>query len=443
MYSEAVEAVLSAKGIKPGDSVRLSNGERKFEGTLMQRPDTGGRDILVIKLDNGYNIGIKFRAGSKIEKTKAKPEQKEAAEDLRFKSSLNKIRLIYTGGTIGSKIDYLTGGVYMLTRPEELLQKVPELAGIAEIKVDNLMSIASEDMSYLEWQAIAKATASAFNNGARGVMITHGTDTMHYTSAALSFMLKGIKGPVVITGSQRSPDRGSSDAFINLICGASFAAKSDAAEVGICMHSGSSDDSCSFIRGTHARKMHTSRRDAFKAINNRPIARISPDGTIEYLSEYRKRGPVDSETEAITGFEPKTALVKVHPNSDPEILEYYRSKGYRGIILEATGLGNLPVSTSHKEYNWLKGISEAIDSGIIMGITSQTISGRVSSTVYRNLRLLADTGVVFCEDMMPEVAYVKLGFLLANYKKNEAKRLLATNIAGEISERSEVDWFGE
>lgn len=443
MYSDSVEAVLSARRIKPGDSVRLVNGEESFEGILMQRPDTGNGDIVVIKLKNGYNVGIRFGARSRIEKTKVQPAPLAPFPDLKFKASLNKVELIYTGGTIGSKIDYMTGGVHMLTRPEELLQKVPELAEIADLKVSNLMSMASEDISYHEWQAIAKEVAEAFNRGARGVMVTHGTDTMHYTSAALSFMLSGIKGPVVLTGAQRSSDRGSSDAFMNLICSASMAAEGDAAEVGICMHSSSSDDSCYFIRGTHVRKMHTSRRDAFRPINNKPIARIGYDGRIEYLSEYRKTGRTEGKTKAVTGFEPRIALVKAHPNSDPEILEYYKGKGCKGIILEGTGLGHLPVSTPHGEYNWLKGVKDAVDSGMVVGMTSQAIYGRVNPSVYRNLRLIRKAGAVYCEDMLPEVAYVKLGFLLANHKRSEVEGLLKKNMVGEISPRSEVDWFGE
>lgn len=442
MYSDAIEVILGRKKITPGDSIRLTSGDKRFEGVLMQRPDTGDNSILVIKLNNGYNAGIKFGSGSEIEKirtgNKALPQIKE---DLKFKSNLNKVSLIYTGGTIGSKIDYMTGGVYMLTRPEELLQKVPELTDIADLKVRHLLSMASEDMSYIEWQKIAKEVAESFNDGARGVMITHGTDTMHYTSAALSFMLENIKGPVVITGAQRSSDRGSSDAFVNLICAAHLAAKGDMAEIGICMHENSSDNSCLFIRGTHVRKMHTSARGAFKPVNSRPIARIGPDGGMEHISGYKRTENNDSKAKAVTGFDPKVALTKVHPNSDPDILNYYKDKGYKGVIIEGTGLGHLPVSTPHSGYNWLKTVRDVVDSGMIVGLTSQCVNGRVSPTVYRNLRLLKNAGAIYCEDMMPEVAYVKLGWLFGNYRKREVEEMLPKNMVGEISRRSEVDWM--
>ena len=207
-------------------------------------------------------------------------------------------------------------------------------------------------MSYLAWQRIAEETAKALNGGAHGVVITHGTDTMSFTAAALAFMLRGLNAPVVLTGSQRSSDRGSSDAFLNLIAATNLAANSNIAEVGICMHASSSDDRMHFIRGVKARKMHTSRRDAFRPINDRAIAYVDRDGRISYASEYRKVGKSEAEVAANTKFEPKTALLKVYPNSDPEVMQYYMDRSYRGFILEGTGLGHTPVSTGHSGNHW-------------------------------------------------------------------------------------------
>lgn len=443
MYSKELEELLAKQGISIGDKIKIRSQKGEFEGRLMPRPEIGDNSILVVKLDNGYNIGIKFSTVTTIEKTGNIPKQEKPKVHVKASKDLPKVGLIYTGGTIGSKIDYLTGGVFMLAKPEELLSEVPELADIANIEVNNLMSIASEDMTYIEWQKIAKAVADALNNGSRGVVITHGTDTMHYSSAALSFMLKNLNAPVIITGSQRSSDRGSSDAFLNLICSVQLAAKSDVAEVAICMHESPSDTYCSAVRGTKARKMHTSRRDAFKPINNKPIARVNSIGNIEYLSDYRKVSNVNGnkKVEVVSGFEPKVALIKTYPNSDPGIIDYYVSKGYKGIILEGTGLGHTPVSTANKDFSWLGKIKTAIDSGLIIGMTSQCLYGRVNKNVYRNLRLLSSAGVVYCEDMLPEVAYVKLGFLLGNFKKEEARRMLSENITGEITPRTEIEWF--
>jgi len=440
MYSEALEAEFKKHGISIGDKIKVSSQKGDFSGTLMPRPEAGSSSIIVIKLENGYNVGIRFSADAKIEKLGKGETQRILKSSLEFSKDLPNVDLLYTGGTIGSKIDYVTGGVYMLTKPEELLYEVPELNEIANIEVKNLMSIASEDMTYKEWQRIADETAKALNGGARGVVITHGTDTLHFTSAALSFMLQGVNAPVVLTGAQRSSDRGSSDAFMNLVCSARFAAYGKAAEIGVCMHGSSSDDYCNFIRGTKVRKMHTSRRDAFKPINSDPIARISYDGEIEYTGSYNEIGEEKRKVVALTKYEPKVALVKAYPNSDPEIIDFYIGKGYKGIIIEGTGLGHTPVSGSG-EYSWLPHVKRAIDSGLVVGMTSQCLYGRVNSKVYRNLRLIQGAGTIYCEDMLPEVAYVKLGFLIGNYGVEKAKELLAKNIAGEITDRTKYGWY--
>lgn len=441
MYSKRIEDELKRKGISAGDEVKVAHSGRTLEGVLIPRPDSGNGSTLIIKLKNGYNIGIEFDKNTSITKVGSHRQSFEFPKvELKGKRSLPKVTIMATGGTIGSKVDYETGGVYALTKSEELLYLIPELSEIADIKIEGLMSVMSEDMTYKEWQRIAAAAAEALNSGCRGVVITHGTDIMHYTAAALSFMLSGLNAPVVITGSQRSSDRGSSDAFMNLICATRLAAGSDIAEVGICMHADSSDRFCNFTRGTKVRKMHTSRRDAFRPVNNKPIARLSMGGGIEYLSDYRKMTGRKGKVRAVTGFEPKVALVKFYPNSDPDLLEYYSSKGYKGIIIEATGLGHVAVSPNDARYSWVPHIRKAIDDGLVVGVTSQCLNGRVNRYVYSNLRRVSETGAVYCEDMLPEVALVKLGWLLGNYKKDEATAMLDKNIAGEITERTEVDW---
>lgn len=441
MYPEDIQKLLEKQGIKVGDLVKIRVHGKEFEGTLMPKPESGSRDSIILKFANGYNVGLKIDAGFRIEKIRSQPAVAFPSGSLRFNPSLSKVEMIYTGGTIGSKIDYLTGGVHMLTKPDELLYDVPELAEIAEIRVNNLMSIASEDISYMEWQKIAKSAADALNKGAEGVIITMGTDTMHYTSAALSFMLDNLNAPVVITGAQRSSDRGSSDAFTNLISAAYLASRSNIAEVGICMHTGISDNEWGFLRGTKVRKMHTTRRDAFKPVNSKPIATVDSKGEIRYISAYKKVDDerADAKVNAVTKFEPKVALHKVYPNSSPELLDYYVEKGYKGVILEVTGMGHAPVSTRHAEYNWLGNIKRAVEAGTVIGITSQCLYGRVNSTVYRNARLMSSAGAIYCEDMLPEVAYVKLGFLLGNYSKEKSEELLCKDISGEITKRSEIE----
>ncbi len=229
---------------------------------------------------------------------------------------------------------------------------------------------------------------------------------------------------------------------MNLFCSVVLAARSEIKGVGICMHKTSSDDECGFIRGTRARKMHTSRRNAFRPINEGYIATVSYSGEINYLSKDAEHAKHDKKSkEPMIGFEKNVALVKAYPNSDPGIIDYYVAKGYKGIIIEGTGLGHTPVSTQHENYSWLPNIKKAVDKGVIVGMTSQCLYGRVNPNVYRNLRLLSGAGVIYCEDMTPETAYVKLAWLLGNYDAITAKKMLNSNLTGEINSRSDYEDF--
>ncbi len=436
MYGTDILNALRKNKISIGDRITFTVQGKEYEGILMPRPETGDDSTLIIKQDDGYNVGIKYHDGTilKIESKKAEGNKKSKNAKMEADQKLPKVTLLYTGGTIGSKIDYLTGGVRVLTTPSELLGEIPELAGMANIEVKDLMHTFSEDISHTEWSKIAEAAETAFNTGSVGVVITMGTDTMHYTSAALSFMLQNIPGPVVITGAQRSSDRGSSDAFTNLACAVAIAAQGKIAEVGICMHSTSSDKQCSFIRGTKVRKMHTSRRDAFKPINSTVLATVDIETyKVEYGEECKKT--TKKTAKSYPKFESKVALIKMYPNADPKIIDFYVEKGYKGIILEGTGLGHVAINTVHKEYSWAERIRNAIGKGVIIGMTSQCLSGRVNPNVYSTARTISEMGVTYCEDMLPEVALVKLGWLLANHTRKEVKEQLSKDIVGEISSR--------
>jgi glutamyl-tRNA(Gln) amidotransferase subunit D len=446
-YSPEIKKLL--KGIKIGDRISVTKGKRKYEGLLMPRTEMGNNNCIVLKLDNGYNIGIKYEKGIKVKKSK-KPEPKEVKEEAEFELGREKIKkikfnpkkpkvsLIMTGGTIISRVDYRTGGVFALERPEELLTNIPELKDIVYIK--NILSPIqkmSEDINYKDWQVLAELVAKELNNN-KGVIITHGTDTLHFTSAALSFMLKNLYKPVVLTGAQRSSDRGSSDAFMNLICSAHTAIY-DIGEVGVCMHATTDDHYCYFIRGTKVRKMHTTRRDAFRSINELPLAKVFPEGKIDILNKnYNKRK--DEKVKADIKFEPKIALLKAYPGSEPDLLELLVKKGYKGFVIEGTGMGHVPTST---EKSWIKPIKKLIKDGIPVVIAPQTIYGRINTNVYTNLRILYhEAKAIPAEDMLPETAYIKLGCVLGHTKDLEKVReMMLTNIADEITERSETDNF--
>lgn len=410
----------------------------------------GDRSSVVLKLDNGYNIGIRFDKKMILKKTG--PFAKLGAiptVKLRNKQGLPEVSLIATGGTIGTHVDYRTGGVFMCRTPEEIIATAPDLENVVNLKgVHRPFTIASEDMNYTHWQQIADLVAKELNKGRRGVIVTHGTDTLHFTSAALSFMLKNLTKPVAIIGAQRSPDRGSFDGILNLMCGGCYVGHSNIGEVAVVMHGSSSDDFCLAHRGTKVRKMHSSRRDAFRSINELPLAKIWSNGKIETMNENHRKFE-DKKVEADTAFEPKVAIVKFYPNSDPEIIDFYADKDYKGIVIEATGLGHVATGESGtteneltKSLSWIPHIKSAVNRGIVVVITTQTLYGRVHPFVYRNLRLLYEAGVVFGEDMLPETAYIKLGWLLAHEKDSEkVKNLMLMNHAGEISAETDYRTF--
>ncbi|MAH43501.1 Glu-tRNA(Gln) amidotransferase GatDE subunit D [archaeon] len=432
-----------------GDMVEVTKGKQVYKGILMPRAEGSDPEHIAIKLNSGYNIGIRStKNGKKVSKVKVLKKQsdmkaKPIPRKLTFSSKKPKIALITTGGTITSKIDYTTGAVTSLMSPDELLDTAPELAKIANIEIITPFQKMSENMTTNDWKELARTIADELNKkNIKGVIVTHGTDILHYTSSILSFMLKNLNKPVVLVGSQRSSDRPSSDGHINLVCAAHLAL-SDIAEVGICMHATINDDYCIFSRGTKVRKMHTSRRDAFRPINDLPLARVWIDGKIEPSKHVRKR--ITKKVELDNTFEEKIALIKFHPNQSPDILDYYEKNSYKGIVIEATGLGHL---TWDGKNSWLPKIKSLIEKGIPVCIAPQTLYGRVNLNVYTGLRLLKETGAIPLEDMLPETAFVKLGWIMGHVlpadsveKIEHIRKEMLKNYSGEIQERSLPETF--
>ena len=437
MYSAKASALLKRKGIVPGGAIAIEKEGRRYEGVLMPSTDSSDPGNLIIKLSSGYNIGIALE-GAAISRPAgagggpAAGMGKQAGCDLKAKSDPSKplLSILTTGGTITSRVDYKTGGVTALMSPEEMLCNIPELAGIARLRMENPFRIMSESMTAAHWQKLAAAVASALRRS-EGVIVTHGTDTLHFTAAALSFMLRDLGKPVVLVGSQRSADRGSSDGPFNLIC-ASRVALSDMAAVGICMHGSSSDDHCIFTRGTKVRKMHTSRRDAFRPVNDLPLAKVWPDGRIEKMQEVARRSPGSAKVDS--AFEEKVALVKTYPGASPGIVDYYAGNGYRGLVLEVTGLGQVP---TYGKNSWLPAIRRAVDKGVVVCGAAGTIYGRLNPNVYAEGRLAQEAGLLYLQDMLAETAYVKLGWVLGHTKSPaKAGEMMLADYAGEISDRS-------
>jgi glutamyl-tRNA(Gln) amidotransferase subunit D len=297
----------------------------------------------------------------------------------------------------------------------------------------------SEDMEPEHWVILSRKIAQEIETGgADGVIVTHGTDTMHYTSAALSLMLQELPIPVLLVGSQRSSDRGSSDAAFNLVCAAQFIAKSDFAGVAICMHGTSSDDYCHIHDGLHVKKTHSSRRDTFRSIDVLPYAKVYASGNIEWLrTDYSKKSE-QRKTHLVDRFDKNVALVKIHPGFDYRLLEYYEQQGYRGLVIEGTGLGHAPVNVlddftqNHAEL--LKTL-ERLSKKMIICMATQCVYGKVNMDVYSTGRILQKAGVIPIK-ATPETALVKLGWSLGHTRDIEkAKQLFQKNVIGEFLER--------
>jgi glutamyl-tRNA(Gln) amidotransferase subunit D len=412
-----------------GDKLLLRVNKNNYEGSLMPRVESYDDWHLVLKLRSGYNIGIAYNPQMEIKKTGTAPKPEFKPPPLpKATPGLPKVSIISTGGTIASRVDYVTGGVYSAMTSRDLLSIVPELTEIAKVDADILYSIFSEDIGSRHWEGMAKRAYDKIKAGVNGVIITHGTDTMGYSSAAMSFALQDLPVPIIFVGSQRSSDRPSSDNATNLVAGVYTASYAPFAEVVIGLHETTSDTSIVYIRGTKVRKCHTSSRYAFKPVNAWPVARYL-DGRVEMVSDhYRARQ--DSEPRLLNSFSDEVALIKFHPDFSPEILDHYINKGYRGIIIEATGLGQI-------NKNLWPMIEKAKKEDMIVGITSQCIWGRVNLNVYSHGRELVERGAIPLEDMHAETAYVKLKWCLGQTDDNEeVRRILLDNLVGEFTPRT-------
>jgi glutamyl-tRNA(Gln) amidotransferase subunit D len=438
LYSKKIEELLKKRKIKIGDRIRVSRAGRTYEGILMPRIELGDKNCLVLKLDNGYNLGIKFEKGVKIELLKkGKPIRFKPSEiEIEKDPSKPTVSILGAGGTIASRIEYTTGAVFPAFSPSDLVLSFPQLKEIANIEGRKIFDLFSEDMTPKHWQILAKEVAKEIKKKVDGVVLMHGTDTLHYTSAALSFMLQNLPVPVVLTGAQRSSDRGSSDNEMNLVSSV-LTATNNLAEVVVCMHGSSSDDFCFVSPGTRVRKLHTSRRDAFQTVNVLPYAKVFYlERKIEYLRNDFKKRDKNRKLKLDTKINPNVGLIYFHPGMKPEFVKSL-SKFYDGIVIAATGLGHVSTNPFKDKFakSLVPAIKQLIDSGIPVVFAPQTIWGRLNLNVYTTGRLLNEIGVIgnYC-DWLPEVAFVKLMFVLGHTRNmKKVKELMLKNIAGEIS----------
>src|SRR3989338_568989 len=425
---------------KEGDYVVIKTNKEELKGLLLKSKSP---KKIVIKLTSGYNFSINKKDVVKIEVIKQEKEEKEIKSiNISKNPNLKKVLILHTGGTIASKVDYKTGAVSPSFSNEDMLKMFPELRSIANIESKILFNVFSEDLNFNHYNLIAKEIKNNIKNF-DGIIITHGTDTMHYTSAALSFILEDLVIPVILVGAQRSSDRASSDSFINLLSACKFIANSDYSGVAICMHENMDDSTCVILPGLKTRKLHTSRRDAFKAINVKPIARIRNDN-IEILNhEYPKKYRKSRDSLKLMPFKDvNIGILKSHPNMKKEEILMYSK--FDGLVIEGTGIGCFPINKTDKltsENELIYKELEKLSKKIPIVITSQAIFGRINLNVYSTGTKLQEIGILgHLSDMTTETAFIKLAWLISNYPK-DVRKMIDKDLKGEISKRTSEDFI--
>lgn len=414
--------------MKPGDRVKITTDE-EINGILIKYDE-----LVTLKLDSGYNLVIKKDKIKNIKTVEKGKENKIKKEKVKENKKLPTISILHTGGTIASKVDYSTGAVSSRFEPEELISMFPELNEIANLNSRLIGNMWSQDMRFSDYNKIAKEIEKEVKKNVDGIIVTQGTDTLHYTSAALAFILENISVPVIVVGSQRSSDRGSSDAGLNLINAAYFIANSDFKDIGVCMHNSSSDDYCAILPATNIRKMHTSRRDAFKAINDEQYALVNfKEEKIENFNQNYNKNKRKLSLKLINE-KIKVGILRQCTNMYAEDFLYF--KNHDGLVIESTGLGNLPVSGEGESNKILKALESMKN---IIVLSPQTIFGRLNLNVYENARKQQEIGILGDNNSMTtETTFIKLAWLFSNHKK-ETRNLILKNLRGELKERTEFE----
>ncbi len=434
-YKGRAKEVLKSLGGRVWANVVLKTDKGNFEGVILPRSETADGDHIVLKLKTGYNIGILADRIHEIRETSFKEAVYKIPEkEFPFSEDKPNVTLLGTGGTIASRLDYRTGAVIPAFTPGELYGAVPELADICNLETKKLFGVFSENMGPEQWKILAEEIGIQIEKGVEGIVIGHGTDTMHHTSSALSFMVQNSPVPIVMVGSQRSSDRPSSDAAWNLRCASFTAGHSDIAEVTVCMFGPTSDEYNLLHRGTRVRKMHSSYRSTFRTLGDIPIATVTPEKVTPLKDDYKRRR-FDKDVNVKAVFEEMVTIVYYYPNMRPDIIEALIDNGYKGIVIAGTGLG-------HVNKPLYPALKKASDAGIAVYMTVQTLWGYVQMYVYDTGRDMMELGVIPAGNMLPETAYTKLGWVLAQTNDRERiKKMMLTPINDEITEREPFDGY--
>jgi glutamyl-tRNA(Gln) amidotransferase subunit D len=434
-YKGASVEILKKYNIRVWGDVEVKTTRGNFSGIVLPRSENDDDKHIVIKLVTGYNVGIDVRTIIDMKEIGYKEAHYKIPEkEFPYTEGLPKVKLFGTGGTIASRLDYRTGAVIPAFSPGELYGAVPELADICNLETEKLFAVFSENMGPEQYKALAIAIGKEIEKGIDGIMIGHGTDTLHHTAAALSCMIQNSPVPIVLVGSQRSSDRPSSDAALNLMHAATTAAHSDIAEVMVCMFGPTSDEYGLLHQGTRVRKMHSSYRSTFRTIGDIPIATVTRDKITPIKKNYNKRRD-DRKVTILPYFDDKVSLLYYYPNMQPDIIYSLIDNGYKGIVIAGTGLG-------HINKPLYPAIRKCKELGIPVYMTVQTLWGYVHMFVYDTGRDLMNYGIVPAENMLPEVAFIKLSWALGQTDDMDKVRdLMLTPIANDITKREPYNGY--
>jgi len=429
-YRGRARAKLEELGMRVWSDVRLVNTAGSvFEGVVLPRSGNFDDLHIVLKLKTGYNVGVHIDRVESMEELGYKEAHYKIPEsEFPISPDLPSVTLLGTGGTIASRLDYRTGAVIPAFTPGELYGAVPELADICNLTTRKIFGVFSENMAWPQYRELAESIGREISGGAAGIVIGHGTDTMGHTAAVLSFMVQDSPVPIVIVGSQRSSDRPSSDAALNLIHAVRTAAYGDIAEVQICMFGPTSDRYGLLHRGTRCRKMHSSYRSTFRTIGDIPLCIVSRDDFTILNDDFIRRDP-SRKVRIDTAYDDRVTILYYYPGMKPDLVDALVEKGYRGIVIAGTGLG-------HVNSPLYPALERAVAAGVHVVMTVQTLWGFAQMYVYETGRDLMDIGVVPLDNMLPETALMKLGWVLGHTDDHErVMEMMRTVVSHEMTER--------
>ncbi len=329
------------------------------------------------------------------------------------------IFIIGCGGTISAA--YKSYGVWKpgeMTEAE-ILKYVPHLGQIADIRAMDLFRDDSSNMQPENWCTLAQTIFLNINDY-DGIVVTHGTDTLHYSASAISFIIQKLNKPIVFTGSQFALSQVGSDGRRNVFDSMRVASEADLAESVIVFNG-------KIIRGNRAKKFREMEFDAFDSVGMGPLGRVENsiflDG--EQIRKWKAKKP-----ELLNKIEPNVSLIKLHPGFRPEIIETMIDNGVRGFVLEGYGAGNVPTGGR----SVIPLIERAVNSGIPVVITTQCTLGTSWVYIYDVGRKALDAGGIPGFDLLSETALVKLMWVLGQTKKMEkVKEMMHKNYSGEIT----------